>query len=154
MADIYQEIWTADQEGSGLMPSFDRNELSSHEGYVLLNSRLGKENVPDLRVIEDISIPESKRETYNLCRRLFNNYALPERDREVDTPIERTERHEFIEAIRNTSPMQIARDYIVSQTGNPITDERWHNTRMDHWFRRFEMGSDPHLSGSEHVVAV
>ena len=37
-------------------------------------------------------------------------------------------------------------------TGTSLTRERWYNTIMEMWFRRFSSGGDPDLSGFEHVV--
>jgi hypothetical protein len=103
-------------------------------------------------VLPEVVIPESKQRTYDLCRRLFDNYALSERDEEVETPIEREEIHDLVHAMVDTAPMQVAREYIAQATGTSLTRERWYNTIMEMWFRRFSMGGDPALSGFEHVA--
>lgn len=87
-----------------------------------------------------------------MCRELFDNFSLPERDEEYDTPEEREEVHDLVHAMVDTAPMQVARDYVAEATGASITRERWYNTIMEMWFRRFAQGGDPHLSGFEHVV--
>ncbi|MEM7426540.1 MAG: lamin tail domain-containing protein [Pseudomonadota bacterium] len=152
MADIYQRIWTADQEQNGIEALWSGQTGDDQSGFVKVNADLDQENNPDLRVLTEVKIPAAKSGTYDKCRQLFDNYALPEGAHEVDTDDERAERHAFIEAIIDTPPMRVARDYIAEQTDTDVSNERWHNTLMDHWFRRFEQGGDPHLSGFEHVV--
>ncbi len=151
MTNIYQQIWDADQYGSGVQPILDNAAGNREVGYVKVNSNL-KETDKNLRVITEAVIPDSKRRTYDLCRVLFDNYSLPERDVEVETPEEREEIHDLVHAMMDTAPMQIARDYVSQMTGTSITRERWYNTIMDLWFRRFSMGGDPHLTGFEHVI--
>ncbi|WP_425101835.1 lamin tail domain-containing protein [Tropicibacter sp. S64] len=152
MADIYQKIWTSDQDSSGVVPILSSMVGDAATGYVKVNAGIGSDTNPDLRVLPEVVIPDSKAQTYALCRKLFNNYALPEADLEVDNAVERTEKHDFVDAILNSPPMRVARAYIEERTESPISDERWHTTLIDHWFRRFEQGGDPHLSGFEHVV--
>lgn len=151
MSDIYQQIWDADQSGSGVKPILDSEAGDRNQGYVKVNSKLDNMN-HELRVLPEAHIPETKSHTYALCRRLFDNYALPERDEELETPAEREEIHDLVHAIIDTAPMQVAREYVASVTGTSLTRDRWYNTIMEMWFRRFKMGGDPDLSGFEHVV--
>jgi hypothetical protein len=151
MADIYQQIWDADQSGSGVKPMLDTANGDPSTGYVKVNSNLDAAN-RDLRVLTEVVIPESKRHTYELCQVLFDNYALPERDEEIETAQEREEVHDLVHAIVDTAPMQVARAYLSQATETAITRERWYNTIMEMWFRRFSMGGDPHLTGFEHVI--
>ncbi|WP_421855450.1 hypothetical protein [Oricola sp.] len=153
MADIYQQIWNADQQTNGIQPILDNEAGDADAGYVKVNADLVADSDPDLKVLPEVVIPDNKQDSYHLVRKLFNNYALPEAAREVDTPEERTERHAFLSAIFDAPPMRIARDYIGDRTGDAnMSDERWHNVLMDHWFRTFESGGDPELSGFEHVL--
>ena len=152
MPDIYQKIWTTDQEHNGVEAMLSDRKGNALQGYAKVHVDLDTSRDPDLRVLPEVIIPEAKMESYRLCRRLFNNYALPEADLESDTATERTERHEFVEAILDSPPMRVARSYIEERSDSAISDERWHTTLIDHWFRRFEQGGDPHLSGFEHVV--
>ena len=149
--DIYQKIWNADQSESGIVPMLDTEAGDSATGYVKVNSKLDSQD-KSLRALPEVIIPESKRRTYDLCRELFDNFALPERDEENDTPEEREEVHDLVHAMVDTAPMQVAREYVAQATGSSITRERWYNTLMEMWFRRFSQGGDPHLSGFEHVV--
>ena len=152
MSNIYQEIWDADQSESGVIPVLDTTDTRAlTEGFVKVNSQLDSEN-QKLRVLPEVIIPDHKRRTYDLCRALFDNYALSERDEDLDTAQEREEIHNMLQAMVDSAPMRVARDYVASQTGTSVTRERWYNTLMDHWFRRFRQSGDPHLSGFEHVV--
>jgi poly(U)-specific endoribonuclease len=85
--DIYQEIWDADQTGSGVKPLLHSQEGDPEEGYVKVAAIATGER--DFKVLPDVQIPESKMRTYKLVRALFDNYALDERDPEVETPQER-----------------------------------------------------------------
>jgi poly(U)-specific endoribonuclease len=151
MTDIYQQIWDADQVSAGVQPILDTMTGDPQTGYVKVNSNLNDYD-RDLRVLPEAVIPAPKKHTYDLCRRLFDNYALSERDVEVETPEEREEIHNLVQAMVDTAPMEVAREYVAQATGTSLSRERWYNTLMELWFRRFSMGGDPHLSGFEHVV--
>ena len=156
MGDIYQSIWDADQRGNGVRPVFDNQPVSDAlqaTGYVKVNSRLTEQS-PDknLRVLPAAVIPSAKLQTYALCRELFENYALDEQAQEVETPEEREEAHDFVQAIVDTPPMLVAREYVEQRTGTTISRDRWYTTVFEMWFRRFSQGGDPALSGFEHVL--
>lgn len=151
MAGIYQEIWDADQAEAGVPALLDTELGDTQQGFVKVNSNLDGAN-PELRVLPEVVIPDNKRRTYDLCRELFDNYALAERDPEPDSPEEREEVHDLVHAVADTAPMQVARDYVARATGTSLTRERWYNTLMDLWFRTFSMGGDPDLTGFEHVM--
>ncbi len=151
MSNIYQQIWDADQAQAGVQPILDTEPGDSSEGFVTVNSALdGQDHA--LRVLPEAVIPQRKMHTYELCRVLFDNYALAERAEEIETPEEREEVHDLVHAMVDTAPMQVAREYVAAATGTSVTRERWYNTVMDLWFRRFSQGGDPHLTGFEHVV--
>lgn len=152
MADIYQNIWNADQAQNGVEAILSTDEGSLEHGYVKVNAELDAVENPDLKVLTEVHIPSHKMHTYNLCRKLFNNFSLAEPMPEFDTPEERQEVHDFVTAIVDTEPMEVARQYIERETSSTISRERWHNTLMEMWFRRFSSGGDPELSGFEHVV--
>lgn len=151
MTDIYQRIWDADQSESGIRPILDTAAGDPSTGFVKVNSNLDSTD-RELRVLTEAVIPESKRRTYDLCRALFDNYALPERDEELETPEEREEVHDLVQAMVDTAPMRVAREFVAQATGTVVTRERWYNTLVDMWFRRFSSGGDPHLTGFEHVA--
>ncbi|MCB1739683.1 MAG: hypothetical protein KDK91_04885 [Gammaproteobacteria bacterium] len=151
MSDIYQQIWDADQAQNGISAILDTTSGDPAHGYVKVNSRLHLDD-PTLKVLPEVVIPGHKQSTYRLCRELFDNYALPERDPENETAEEREEVHDLVHAMVDTAPMLLARDYVAQSSGTSLTRERWYNTIMEMWFRRFSLGGDPHLSGFEHVV--
>src|SRR5262245_54855879 len=156
MGDIYQEIWNADQTGSGVRPVFDNQPLSDAvraAGYVKVNSRLNENPANrDLRVLPEAVIPPAKLRTYELCKLLFENYALDEQVQEVETPQEREEAHDFVQTIVDTAPMLVAREYVEQRTGTTISRDRWYTTLLELWFRRFSQSGDPALSGFEHIL--
>lgn len=151
MQDIYQRIWDADQKENGICPILDTQTGNPEKGYVKVNSNLSQED-EDLRVLSDLHIPEHKKRTYQLGLKLFDNFALSERAEEIDTAAERTEVHDFVDAIIDTAPMQVARAYIAEQTGSSLTRQRFYNTIIEMWFRKYGQSGDPHLSGFEHVI--
>lgn len=151
MSDIYQRIWDADQNQNGIAPILSTDLGNEEQGFVKVNVNLDQDD-EDLKVLTELHLPDSKQETYRLCLNLFDNFALRERDEEINTAEERTEVHNFVDAIIDTAPMQVAREYVAQQTGSSVTRQRWYNTLMEMWFRQFSMGGDPDLSGFEHVI--
>ena len=151
MKDIYQEIWDADQAANGVQALLDSQSGDADRGFARVNSNLDVED-PEQRVLVDVHIPEAKRRTYDLCLALFDNYALPERDEEDETPRERQEVHDLVHAMVDSAPMQVARDFVGRALGTSMTRERWYTTLLEMWFRRFSQGGDPDLTGFEHVV--
>ncbi|MEM1122343.1 MAG: lamin tail domain-containing protein [Bacteroidota bacterium] len=151
MKDIYQQIWDADQNGNGIAPILDTATGNRQQGFIKVNANLDSTD-EDFRVFTELHIPESKMSTYKLGLKLFDNYALSEQDVELETPEERTEVHNFVDAIIDTAPMQVARAYIAQQTGSSLTRQRWYNTIMEMWFRKYAISGDPDLSGFEHVI--
>lgn len=152
MSGIYQEIWNADQAANGIEAVLDTENGSFEQGYVRVNANLETHSDPALKVLTKVHIPDHKMHTYEACRSLFNNYTLAEPMEEFDTARERQEMHNFITAIIETEPMNVAKAYIERESGSTVTRERWYNTIVELWFRRFSMGGDPALSGFEHVV--
>ena len=151
MEDIYQRIWDADQSENGVKPILSNESRNEDEGYIVVNNSV-QDNDPDFKLLSEVKIPDSKYHTYGICKKLFDNYALAEKDEEFDTALEREEVHVLVNAMADTAPMQVARDYLTQQTGTGFTKERMYNTLMEMWFRQFSMGGDPDLTGFEHVV--
>ena len=149
--DIYQEIWDADQKGNGVKPILAGTEGDAATGYVQVANIDPNAPVGDFRVLPKVVIPESKRTTYDLVTALFDNYVLDERAAENETPEERAEVHDLLEAIIDTPPMQVAKNYVAQETGTSISRDRWYATLTEQWFRRFDQGGDRDLSGFEHV---
>lgn len=148
MADIYQQIWDADQSGSGVRPIAGDAQGSADTGFVRVAEGPASQ---DLRILSEVVIPPARMKSYDLVRALFDNYALAERSVEIETPEEREEVHDLLYSIVETAPMQVARLYVQNATGTAISTERWYATLLELWFRRFSQGGDPDLSGFEHV---
>lgn len=147
---IYQEIWDADQSGNGVRPILASQEGEVSTGFVkVANSLLAAS--PQTTVLPEVFIPPHKAASYDHVRALFDNYALDEQSPEVETPEERAEVHELLEAVIDSAPMQVARAYVAAETGTSISRDRWYATILELWFRRFSQGGDPALSGFEHV---
>src|SRR5262245_29912414 len=89
MADVYQPIWSADQEHAGLK-AVARGALSSAElaalapkGYVVVNEKVtpGQNN----KLIEQVVIPDAKKKSYERVAALFDNYNLNDWENEENT---------------------------------------------------------------------
>lgn len=149
--DIYQQIWNADQAGNGVQPVLQGAEADAARGHVRVAADPDGP-VAQHRVLDAVDIPAAKRLTYDRARALFDNYALDEQEVETETPEERQEVHDLLEAVIDTPPMQVARDYVSEATGTPISRDRWYAVLVEHWFRAFASGGDPALTGFEHVM--
>ena len=73
MTDIYQQIWDADQTGSGVPALGSDSQGDDNTGYVRVSSGPASK---DLRILSQVVIPTHKQKTYDLVTRLFDNYAL------------------------------------------------------------------------------
>ena len=155
MADIYQQIWDADQEGNGIKAvSKDDpiDEATRQHGYVIVDDIEVEASDKDLKVLLEVVIPEEKMSTYRLAEKLFNNYTLDQTKPENNTVDEDREIQEFLEAIVKSKPMTVARKYIAQHTGQNITEDVWWDTVQRIWFEQFDSGRNKDLSGFEHVI--
>lgn len=147
--DIYQQIWDADQTGSGIPAILPDGVKDASVGYVVVDeSGDNSEHV----VFPEVNIPESKLATYKLCEKLLNNYALSQTQPEENTAEEIEEVQTFLNTILNSPPMKVARQYVQQQIGQTISDERWYQILHDIWFRQYDQGGSQDLSGFEHVI--
>ncbi|MFS8120911.1 hypothetical protein QD336_00655 [Rhizobium sp. BR 250] len=147
--DIYQQIWDADQAGNGVQPILDGAQGDADRGYVsVVSSSAGGR---DIKLLQSVVIPARKMLTYERVTRLFDNYALDEQDPELETPEERQEVHDLLEAVVDTPPMQVARAYVSEATGTAVSRDRWYAVLLEQWFRSFAQGGDPALTGFEHI---
>lgn len=154
--DIYQKIWDADiLEGNGVK-SYRKDQQDSGElngvldktkGYVIVDEEVSGKNA---KVITEVVIPPSKIETYDLCRRLFNNYILDPGERDQISSFEREEEREFIEAILPTKPIQIAREAIARDRRRDLSDVEFALAIEEAFFFQGKSGSK-NASGFEHV---
>lgn len=151
--DIYQEIWDEDQRHAGLKavwPATQINDDLKNHGYVVVNE--SGSATKDHRVIQSVVIPDAKMRTYSLAKKLFNNYILDQTKPENNLPEETKEVQSFLDAIHDSPPMALARDYASKQTGTPISKDQWWAVIQRLWFERFDQGNNRDLSGFEHVV--
>lgn len=152
MESIYQQIWNADQMGNGI-PALRPNEAKSEvTGYIIVNepSTYGVDS--SRKVLQEVHIPASKRETYRLCERLFDNYALLRSAPEIIREEETQEELDFIDAIIDTQPIQVARNYLQESLGLAnISNENLAAMIKETWFKMGKAGSQQNASGFEHV---
>jgi len=142
--NIYQYIWNADQVGNGVRPVLSSDDLTDDDkenGYVIVD--WPTQNTKDHRVLAEAKIPD-KGGTYKKCRALFDNYELVSSDKEVETSQETDEIKDFIDSIKDTLPMKIARDYFDAN----LSDDEWFDMIRELWFTPF---GDKYRSGFEHV---
>lgn len=147
-SSIYQDIWDADQDTHGvpaLRPGEARDE---QRGFVVVDETAGADS--DHRVLAEVAIPEHKRHTYRLCERLFNNYQLDPALREIVSPGELREEQDFVGAVIELPPLRIAREFIVRDRGEPLSDHAFAAMIKESWFFQGMAGSK-HASGFEHV---
>lgn len=152
---IYQEIWDADQEENGIRAirkndksEFLKNNQNSYSvGFVVVDEQA---TGSDAKVISEVVIPPAKRLTYDLCGRLFDNYALDPGIREELTAEEAIEEMDFIREIVPTKPLQVAKEFIARDLGRKVTDTDLTVMIEKTWFLQGKAGSK-FASGFEHV---
>lgn len=152
-SDIYQSIWDADQTHAGaraIRPETPITPDLETSGYVVVNES------PDAtaahRLLEKLHLLETKAKSYSLAKRLFNNYTLDQTKRENDFPEETAEVQAFIDAVHASPPMEVAREYVATRSGQPVSKDQWWAILQRVWFERFNQGANKDLSGFEHVV--
>jgi poly(U)-specific endoribonuclease len=153
MADIYQKIWDADQALAGLKAvkkGANIDAATKARGYVVVNET--KAASPEIRLIDEIFIPDSKQNSYNLAAKLFNNYTLDQTKPEKNFPEEDQEVQEFLDVVYKSTPMQVARDYVQERSGEKVSEDQWWAILQRVWFEQFDNGRNQDLSGFEHVV--
>jgi hypothetical protein len=148
--DIYQQIWNADQASNGIRAILADGIKDEAVGYVVVDEN-GNNN-PDHVVFPEVKIPENKLATYLLCEKLLNNYALSQKQPEENIVEEIEEVQFFLNAILNSPPMKVAREYVQQQIRQTITDNRWYQILHDIWFFQYDDGNNQDLSGFEHVI--
>ena len=146
----YQRIWDADQSHRGV-PAIDaRGRGDKAVGYVRVDERGGRD--PDHRVIAEVSIPEKKRETYDLTKALLDNYRLDQTKREDTTQPEAIEMLALLDPVTDSAPMEAAKGLLQDLEGKSYSRDEFQNLLFDIWFRQYDMGRNLDLSGFEHVV--
>jgi hypothetical protein len=150
MSELYQDLWDADQGGNGV-PALRPNERRDTErGFVIVDERsiaVGAEH----QVLAEVLIPESKRQTYLLCERLFDNYALERAAREQIDDGEMLEITDFIDAILPTDVIQLAKRQLERHFERQFSDLAIAAMIKETWFAMGRAGSQSQASGFEHV---
>jgi poly(U)-specific endoribonuclease len=147
---IYQRLWDADQEQRGIPALLIDGRGDPRRGYVRVNERDGDH--PGHRLFVEVVIPENKRLTYDLCKRLLDNYRLDQTRREETTPEEAREILALLDAITDSAPMAAARAHLREEHGLDDSRDGFQALLFDLWFRPFDDGRNRDLSGFEHVV--
>lgn len=148
--DIYQQIYDIDIAQSGGVPAvLPGQPVDEKIGYVIVNESFDPSRPS--QVLQKVVIPESKRKSYELASRLFDNYDLLSSIPDVITASEQQEVDDLLLHVVKTAPMELARNYIVSRSRRSISDEAWYALVKEAWFRPFAVGSSPSRSGFEHV---
>ncbi len=146
----YQQIWDADQSHRGV-PAIRASERGDRvAGFVRVDERGGRD--PDHKVIAEVSIPEAKRETYDLSKALLDNYRLDQTKREETTQAEAREMLALLEPVTDSAPMDEVRQHIGDQRGQVYSRDEFQALIFDTWFRQYDDGRNLDLSGFEHVV--
>jgi hypothetical protein len=148
--NIFQKIWTADQQGNGIPALRPNEDKDSSRGYVVVDERATSVG-SDHRVLAEVVIPPSKRKTYELCERLFDNYALERIVREQITDTESQEELDFIDAILPTPPIEVARQFLESSLDLTLSQSLMAAMIKETWFTLGASGNQPDASGFEHV---
>ncbi len=146
---IYQDIWDADQTTNGV-PAVRKGELTSEQSGFVMVDEPGAAAPGEHKVLVKVKIPETKRQTYHLCERLFNNYTLDPGVRELVTADETQEEKDFIDAIVELPPLQAAREFISRELNQTISNTALASMVKETWFLQGRAGSK-HASGFEHV---
>lgn len=147
---IYQDIWDADQAGNGIkaLRMADADQKDPTEGYVLVDETV--ERNPDQQLFPEVVIPAPKLETYELCVKLFDNYAFDPATWERSSSRERIEERAFISEILTTEPMKVAQQILSQDLGQKITDDKLAELVKRTWFQQGQSGGNM-ASGFEHV---
>ncbi len=149
--DIYQKIWDADQNENGVRAILPKEARNEDRGYVVVDEKISGSD-KEHKLIPEVKIPASKMNTYTLCTKLFNNYTLNNFSKESTVSAnEEAEVNAFIDAIKDTGSMRLAREFREQQLGRDMSDAEWISALKEIWFREYELGSAPSRNGFEHV---
>ncbi|PEU23944.1 hypothetical protein [Bacillus wiedmannii] len=153
MSNIYQEIWDADMLGNGIQPTFNKDNVDNNKGYVLVEPTKvrTKEEKQNHMLIKEVHIPNSKIQSYDLVKKLFNNFFLNPHLREDNTVEEQKEVDELLKYAIQSNPMKLCRTFVETKKGTSLSDEQWYTYLHNIWFLQFNSKSGVNLSGFEHV---
>lgn len=150
MDTIYQQIWDADQLENGVPAVRPDQPKNADVGFVVVDERADAVTTGH-RVLKEVVIPDSKLQTYNLCEKLLDNYALLRAANEHVQPEETQEELDFIDAIIDTKPIQKAREILESRLSLSISRDNLTAMIHETWFQMGRSGTQEDASGFEHV---
>lgn len=155
----FAKIWQADMEGNGLLPLImggSDMQKDPQKGYVIVNvnpmagekAGAGTGKNP-ITVFKEVVIPDGKRHSYDLFRKLKNNYESVFGGKEAASAAEHEDIHEFLAYAAVSAPLRLARKYAEDhhQIKAGCSKEEWVETLRSIWFQ-------PHKDGTsffEHV---
>ncbi|MGN4289697.1 hypothetical protein [Bacillus cereus group sp. MYBK87-2] len=153
----WNEIWKADMEDSGLLPLIkgeNENEGDESKGYLIVDTHpyelSNRDHEPsphnEVNVLTNVHI--KKKKSYELVKKLFDNYIARANGEETFDPQEITEVEEFLNYAINTEPMKVARKYLENNHNIGSSDDEWIKNLFDIWFKPRKNGS---TSAFEHV---
>lgn len=153
---IWQEIWDADMNENGLIPlikGVSDNEANDCFGHVIVDTD-PKNQCPskpietcEVKVLTNVVIPQNKKMSYEIFKKLIDNYRLGSKKPEKSSKEEQKEIREFLEFAIKTNPIKIAREY-AKDNGYISNDDEWINLLYKIWFKTYKNNS---TCGFEHV---
>lgn len=146
----YQRLWDADQQHRGIPAIRARDRGDKAIGFVRVDEQGGQDR--DHRVIAEVSIPEAKRETYDLTKALFDNYRLDQTKPEETSQAEAREMLALLEPLTDSAPMEEVKQQIGDLRSKSYSRDEFQGLIFDIWFRQYNDGRNLDLSGFEHVV--
>jgi hypothetical protein len=146
----YQRVWDADQDHRGVPAILAGDRGNPTTGFVRVDEQGGRD--PDHKVLAEVSIPQQKRETYDLSKTLFDNYRLDQTKREDTDQAEAREILALLEAVADSAPMGEVERQLGDKRGKAYSRDEFQTLLFDIWFRQYDDGRNLDLSGFEHVV--
>lgn len=166
----WNDIWQADMRGNGLQPyikGVSEQEKDDTKGYIIVdlspidasnealegrrrNHSIANVGRREIKVLAEVSIPEKKKHSFQLIQKIFDNYFVGGKMKEISNPAEEKEILEFLKFAIATEPMKIARKFVESKgiDGASGSDEEWIDYLIEVWFKTYYKGS---TSAFEHI---
>ncbi|MCP3781577.1 hypothetical protein [Paenibacillus sp. MZ03-122A] len=155
------EIWQADMKQNGLQPlikGVSDNEKNASDGFVIVDrdpypnesSTPSKER--QVHVLTEVYIPNIKMKSYELFRKLHDNYNWRRHQDDLPTTEEANEINNFLQFAITTEPMKIARIYAEKKgfLSNNSSNVEWIEKLKSMWFEQYKY-DDTSTSAFEHV---
>ncbi|MEC2746479.1 hypothetical protein P9X02_32095, partial [Bacillus cereus] len=154
----WNDIWQADMNENGVVPlvkGISDDERNDDEGYLIVDLNPFENPSRDrtrgqnrqISVLTEVTIPENKKESYELVKRLLDNYIARQGVSDPLSDEEIAEIRRFLSFAIQTKPMEIVREHVErnQEIGN---DDEWIEMLYDIWFKTHRNDS---ISLFEHV---